>query len=109
MQFVEAHGTGTTVGDPIEAAALGEAYGKARPPEDRCVIGSIKSNLGHLEAAAGITGLIKTALCLQHRQIPKNLHFETRIRKSRSMICGCGWRSGSSPGPKPTGSRRARA
>jgi acyl transferase domain-containing protein/NADPH:quinone reductase-like Zn-dependent oxidoreductase/acyl carrier protein len=77
VQYVEAHGTGTTVGDPIEAAALGEAYGKARAAEDRCVIGSIKSNLGHLEAAAGITGLIKTALCLQHRQIPKNLHFET--------------------------------
>lgn len=77
VQYVEAHGTGTTVGDPIEAAALGEAYGKARAAEDRCVIGSIKSNVGHLEAAAGITGLIKTALCLQHRQIPKNLHFET--------------------------------
>src|SRR5215475_2641586 len=77
VQYVEAHGTGTTVGDPIEAAALGEAYGKARAADDRCVIGSIKSNLGHLEAAAGITGLIKTVLCLQHRQIPKNLHFET--------------------------------
>src|SRR5262245_58213073 len=76
VQYVEAHGTGTTVGDPIEAAALGDAYGKARAAEDRCVIGSIKSNVGHLEAAAGITGLIKTALCLQHRQIPKNLHFE---------------------------------
>ncbi|MGA7487759.1 MAG: SDR family NAD(P)-dependent oxidoreductase [Xanthobacteraceae bacterium] len=76
VQYVEAHGTGTTVGDPIEAAALGTVYGKARKPEDRCVIGSIKSNIGHLEAAAGITGLIKTALCLQHRRIPKSLHFE---------------------------------
>ncbi len=76
VQYVEAHGTGTPVGDPIEAAALGSIYGKARTPEDRCVIGSIKSNVGHLEAGAGIAGLIKTALCLQHRQIPKSLHFE---------------------------------
>jgi acyl transferase domain-containing protein/NADPH:quinone reductase-like Zn-dependent oxidoreductase/short-subunit dehydrogenase/ubiquinone/menaquinone biosynthesis C-methylase UbiE/acyl carrier protein len=77
VQYVEAHGTGTAVGDPIEASALGAAYGKSRPREDLCVVGSIKSNIGHLEAAAGITGLIKTALCLQHRQIPKSLHFET--------------------------------
>jgi acyl transferase domain-containing protein/acyl carrier protein/phospholipid N-methyltransferase len=76
VQYVEAHGTGTPVGDPIEAAALGAVYGQARQPEERCVIGSIKSNIGHLEAAAGVTGLIKAALCLQHRQIPKNLHFE---------------------------------
>src|SRR5262245_16078719 len=76
VQYVEAHGTGTPVGDPIEAAALGAVYGKARRLEERCLIGSIKSNIGHLEAAAGITGLIKTALCLQHRQIPKTLHFE---------------------------------
>ena len=76
VQYVEAHGTGTPVGDPIEAAALGAVYGKARKPEDRCVIGSIKSNVGHLEAAAGIAGLIKAALCLRHRQIPKTLHFE---------------------------------
>src|SRR5262245_15746522 len=76
VQYVEAHGTGTPVGDPIEAAALGAVYGKAQQPEERCLIGSIKSNIGHLEAAAGITGLIKAALCLQHRQIPKNLHFE---------------------------------
>src|SRR5262249_23730716 len=70
VQYVEAHGPGTPVGDPIEAAAIGGIYGKARKPEDRCVIGSIKSNLGHLEAAAGIAGLIKTVVCLQHRQIP---------------------------------------
>lgn len=77
VQYVEAHGTGTPVGDPIEAAALGAAYGKARANGDRCVIGSIKSNLGHMEAAAGIAGLIKTALCLHHRRIPANLHFES--------------------------------
>ena len=77
VQYVEAHGTGTPVGDPIEAAALGAVYGKARKTEDRCVIGSIKSNVGHMEAAAGMAGLIKTALCLQRRQILGNLHFES--------------------------------
>ncbi len=87
VQYVETHGTGTSVGDPIEANALGTVYGKARKPGDRCVIGSIKSNFGHLEAAAGITGLIKAALCLQHRRIPKSLHFENsepanRLRRS---------------------------
>jgi acyl transferase domain-containing protein len=76
VQYVEAHGTGTPVGDPIEAAALGAVYGRAQKPGDRCVIGSIKSNLGHLEAASGIVGLIKAALCLQHRQIPASLHCE---------------------------------
>jgi amino acid adenylation domain-containing protein/thioester reductase-like protein len=76
VQYVEAHGTGTPVGDPIEAAALGAVYGQARKRDERCVIGSIKSNLGHLESASGVTGLIKTALCLKHRQIPASLHFE---------------------------------
>jgi acyl transferase domain-containing protein len=77
VQYVEAHGTGTPVGDPIEAAAIGAVYGKAQRPEDLCVIGSMKTNIGHLEAASGMAGLIKTALCLQHRQIPPTLHFET--------------------------------
>jgi acyl transferase domain-containing protein len=76
VQYVEAHGTGTSVGDPIEAAAIGEVYGKAQSHQDRCVIGSIKSNIGHLEPAAGITGMIKAALCLQRRQIPASLHFQ---------------------------------
>jgi acyl transferase domain-containing protein/thioesterase domain-containing protein/ubiquinone/menaquinone biosynthesis C-methylase UbiE/acyl carrier protein len=76
VQYVEAHGTGTPVGDPIEAAALGSVYGKVRNGATQCVIGSIKSNLGHLESAAGITGLIKAALCLHHGQIPASLHFE---------------------------------
>ena len=75
IQYVEAHGTGTFVGDPIETNALGNVLGKARTTP--CIIGSVKSNIGHLEATAGVAGLIKTALALHHRQIPANLHFQT--------------------------------
>ncbi len=77
VQYVEAHGTGTAVGDPIEANALGSVLVKGRPPGKYCFIGSIKSNIGHLESAAGVAGLIKAALVLKHRQIPPNLHFQT--------------------------------
>ncbi len=77
VQYVEAHGTGTFAGDPIEANALGTVVGNNRPHGNDCIIGSVKSNIGHLEAAAGIAGLIKAALCLQHRQIPPSLHFQT--------------------------------
>lgn len=77
VQYVEAHGTGTPVGDPIEAEAIGSALSADRAADDPCVIGSAKTNVGHLEAAAGIAGLIKTVLALTHRQIPPNLHFST--------------------------------
>ncbi len=76
VQYVEAHGTGTPVGDPLEATAIGKVYGVAQRPGQHCVIGSIKTNLGHLESTSGIAGLLKAALCLKHRQIPANLHFE---------------------------------
>jgi acyl transferase domain-containing protein len=75
VQFVEAHGTGTAAGDPREAEAIGSVYSQGRPADRPCLIGSVKGNLGHLEAGAGIAGLIKTALALKHRQIPPNLHF----------------------------------
>jgi 1-acyl-sn-glycerol-3-phosphate acyltransferase len=75
VQYIEAHGTGTPVGDPIEASAIGAVMSRGRRAEDRCLIGSVKTNIGHLEAASGIAGLIKTALALKYRQIPPSLHF----------------------------------
>ena len=73
--YVEAHGTGTIVGDPMEAEAVGKVFSAGRDLNDRCLIGSVKTNLGHLEAASGIAGLIKTALVVKHGRIPANLHF----------------------------------
>jgi phthiocerol/phenolphthiocerol synthesis type-I polyketide synthase D len=76
VDYVEAHGTGTLLGDPIEARALGTVLGRARPQSVPLLIGAVKSNLGHLEAAAGIAGFIKTVLSLQRGQIPANLNFQ---------------------------------
>jgi acyl transferase domain-containing protein/surfactin synthase thioesterase subunit len=76
ISYVELHGTGTSLGDPIEAEALGHVLAQDRTLEHRCAVGSVKTNIGHLEAAAGIAGIIKVALALQHRQIPASLHFQ---------------------------------
>jgi len=77
ISYVEAHGTGTAIGDPIEANALGTVMGSKRESNSPCFLGSVKTNIGHLESAAGIAGLIKTALILKQRKIPPNLHFHT--------------------------------
>ena len=73
--YVEAHGTGTALGDPVEIAALGEAFGGGGQREQPCLIGSVKTNLGHLDAAAGIAGLIKAVLTVKNGVIPPSLHF----------------------------------
>jgi acyl transferase domain-containing protein/acyl-CoA synthetase (AMP-forming)/AMP-acid ligase II/acyl carrier protein len=75
VHYVEAHGTGTLLGDPIEAKALAAVVSERRDRAQPCLVGSVKSNLGHLESAAGVTGLIKVALMLRHRRIPASLHF----------------------------------
>ncbi|MDP3718280.1 MAG: amino acid adenylation domain-containing protein [Acidobacteriota bacterium] len=77
---VEAHGTGTPMGDPAEVAALNRAFGPRRDGAPHCALGSVKANIGHLDTAAGIAGLIKTTLALQHRQLPPSIHFETPNR-----------------------------
>ncbi|WNG36075.1 SDR family NAD(P)-dependent oxidoreductase [Archangium violaceum] len=76
VHYVETHGTGTSLGDPIEANALSAVLGEGRPAERPLIIGSVKTNIGHLEAASGIAGLVKSVLAIQHRAIPPNLHFE---------------------------------
>ncbi|MCH9648352.1 MAG: SDR family NAD(P)-dependent oxidoreductase [Deltaproteobacteria bacterium] len=75
VQYVEAHGTGTPLGDPIEAQAIGAVLGEGREEGERCAIGSIKTNLGHLETAAGVAGLMKVALSLYHQERVPNLHY----------------------------------
>lgn len=74
VQYVEAHGTGTKAGDPIEAESLGRVFG--RPGGEKCWIGSVKTNIGHLEAAAGISSVVKAILMLKHKQIPPHLHLK---------------------------------
>jgi acyl transferase domain-containing protein len=75
VQYVEAHGTGTSAGDPVEIAALATVLGTERSPGSVCLVGSLKTNIGHTEGAAGVAGLIKVALSLHHHVIPPSLHF----------------------------------
>jgi len=75
VSYVEAHGTGTTLGDPIELEALAAVYGKNRPSHQPLVVGSVKTNFGHLEAAAGVSAFMKVVLALHHQEIPPHLHF----------------------------------
>ncbi|MBD0336592.1 MAG: SDR family NAD(P)-dependent oxidoreductase, partial [Cyanobacteria bacterium Co-bin13] len=77
VEYIEAHGTGTLLGDPIEAKALGNVFQAERSLQNPVRIGSLKSNIGHAEAAAGVAGLIKVALCLKHRTLVPSIHFHT--------------------------------
>ena len=76
IQYVEAHGTGTPLGDPIEISALSKVFRSSTQRNNFCAIGSVKTNMGHLDTAAGVAGLIKTILALKHREIPPSLHFQ---------------------------------
>ncbi|MHC5769901.1 MAG: type I polyketide synthase [Nostoc sp.] len=77
ISYIEAHGTATPLGDPIEIAALTQAFSQSTDKKGFCAIGSLKTNLGHLDTAAGVAGLIKTVLALQNKMLPPSLHFET--------------------------------
>ncbi|WP_234314143.1 type I polyketide synthase, partial [Streptomyces sp. NBRC 109706] len=77
VQYVELHGTGTRRGDPVEAAALGAALGAERDADNPLTVGSVKTNIGHLEGAAGIAGLLKVALSLHHRELPASLNYQS--------------------------------
>ncbi|HEV7508303.1 MAG TPA: amino acid adenylation domain-containing protein [Thermoanaerobaculia bacterium] len=77
VSYVECHGTGTLIGDPIEIGALSQAFAARTERKGFCAIGSLKTNIGHLDTAAGVCGLIKAVLCLHHRTLPPTLHFST--------------------------------
>ncbi|WP_437621821.1 SDR family NAD(P)-dependent oxidoreductase [Sorangium sp. So ce1151] len=107
IDAVEAHGTGTTLGDPMEAGALGEVFGPGREASRPLYLGSSKSNLGHTQAAAGITGVMKMVLALQHELLPKTLHAE---EPSGHVAWGQnGLTLLQEPRPWPRGERRRRA
>ena len=76
LSYIETHGTGTALGDPIEVQAIAAVLGEARSKDQRCVLGSVKANIGHLETAAGVASLLKVLLCLKYGEIPAQLHFD---------------------------------
>ncbi|MGW0936866.1 HAD-IIIC family phosphatase [Streptomyces sp. NPDC002666] len=107
LDHVEAHGTGTALGDPIEGRALARVFGPGRPADRPLVVGSLKSHIGHAQAAAGIGGVIKAVLSLQHERLPASLHAETptdQIDWAAGGLELCG-----RPRPWPRGARIRRA
>ncbi|GGM45994.1 phthiocerol/phenolphthiocerol synthesis polyketide synthase type I PpsC [Longimycelium tulufanense] len=107
VDYVEAHGTGTLLGDPIEANALGRVLASGRSAEQPLLLGSVKTNVGHLEAAAGVAGVIKTVLSLWHRKIPANLHY--REPNPRIAFDDLPMQVVTETSPWPTAERPARA
>lgn len=101
VQYVELHGTGTRVGDPVEAAGLGAALGAGRPADRPLLVGSAKTNVGHLEGAAGLVGLLKTVLAVRHRRLPASLNFRTPNPDIDFDRLGLAVRTGSGPWPDP--------
>ncbi|RKN08360.1 type I polyketide synthase [Streptomyces radicis] len=104
VQYVELHGTGTPTGDPVEAAALGAVVGAAHPADAPLRVGSAKTNVGHLEGAAGIVGLLKTVLSLRHRELPPSLHH--RAPHPDIPLDALGLRVHTAPGPWPDPERQ---
>ena len=103
LDYVEAHGTGTLLGDPVEVNALGRVLGVTRPKP--MLLGSVKTNFGHLEAAAGIAGLIKLVLALQHEEIPRHLHLKKKTPLSHGINFASTCRPGTNPGSAASGAR----
>ena len=107
IHYVEAHGTGTSLGDPIEVQALAAAFGEGRNPDDPLLIGSVKTNIGHMEAAAGVGGLMKVVLALQHGEIPPHLHLQELSPHIPWSQIPVAVSSTASPWPAGTDARRA--
>ncbi|MEV6929978.1 SDR family NAD(P)-dependent oxidoreductase [Dactylosporangium sp. NPDC051485] len=103
VQYVELHGTGTRAGDPVEAAALGAVLGRGRPADAPLRVGSVKTNIGHLEGAAGIAGLLKVVLSLRHRQLPASLNFRAPNPRIPLDELRLAVQTGLGPWPAPDG------
>ncbi|MBK8254808.1 MAG: type I polyketide synthase [Polyangiaceae bacterium] len=106
LDYIEMHGTGTALGDPIEYEALKAVYGPPRADGSKCLLGSVKTNLGHLESAAGIAGVIKVVLSLKNNLIPKNLHF--RVLNPRVSLHGTSFDVARDNHPWPSSSTKTR-
>ncbi|MEM7353001.1 MAG: type I polyketide synthase, partial [Acidobacteriota bacterium] len=107
ISYVEAHGTGTAVGDPMEILALSEAYSSTTDRRGFCAVGSVKSNVGHLDAAAGISSLIKTVLALEHGELPPTLHYDQPNPRIDFAASPFYVQSERTPWPERGGPRRA--
>ncbi len=106
ISYVEAHGTGTELGDPIEVAALTEVFGDGTARAARCALGSVKTNFGHLDEAAGVAGLIKTVLALRHRELPASLHYTRPNPKIDFARSAFAVNASLAPWPAPAGAPR---